>query len=431
MSRILAAYEERTPGSRRLHQQASALLPNGVTHVGRYLHPYPIYVERAQGSRKWDVDGNEYVDFFGGHGALILGHNHPAVMEAVSRQLSRGVHYGASHELEVRWAELIHQMIPSAERIRFTVTGTEASLMALRLLRAFTGKSKIIRFAGHFHGWHDHVCFPAGGAPGIVDGIVEEMIILPPNDIEAVRKVLTERTDVAGVMIEPTGATFGMVPVGGDFLRQLRALTSETGTLLLFDEVICGFRCSRGGAQAFHGVMPDVTTLAKIVAGGFPGAAVCGRTDILSLLDYPNGPSTSPKVVHQGTYNAEPVSAAAGIATLTEVRDGDVIERANRTAAAIREGCAEAIRRKSIDWCVYGCFSEFHIYPGGSAPPKAKGTVPAALLHNIRLGMLCHGVDLIGWPGGLVSAVHTAEDVDRTVTAFRHTLDWLGDEGAF
>src|SRR3984957_7010874 len=155
-SRILRAYWEKTPRSRELHTRAGALLPNGVTHVTRYLEPYPIYCTRAAGSHKWDADGNEFVDYFGGHGALILGHNHPGVLDAVQKQVALGSHYGASHELEICWAELIHEMVPSAERLRFTNSGTEATHLALRLARAFSGRNKIVRFSGHFHGWHDH-----------------------------------------------------------------------------------------------------------------------------------------------------------------------------------------------------------------------------------------------------------------------------------
>lgn len=428
MSRILAEYERRTAGSLRLHSKASGLFPNGVTHVGRYLEPYPIYVTRAFGARKHDVDGNEYVDYFGGHGALILGHNHPSVMDAARTQLGLGVHYGASHELEIQWAELIQQMVPSAQRVRFTVTGTEASMLGIRLARAFQKKAKIIRFAGHFHGWHDHVCFSSGGADGIVDGLVEDVILLPPNDIDRVKQVLADRDDVAAVILEPTGASFGMIPTGGAFLRELRAVTAERQVLLIFDEVICGFRCSSGGAQKHFQIQPDLTVLAKILAGGFPGAAIVGRADILAPLDYTA--AAPPRVMHQGTYNAEPVSAAAGIATLQQVRDTDALDRANKAAAAIREGCNEAIRRKGVKWVVHGCFSEFHIHPVGTKPPVEKGTVPLRLVHKIRLGMLCHGVDLNGWPGGLCSSVHNAGDVERTVEAFRHTLDWLGEEAA-
>ena len=183
-SKILRAYAEKTPGSQALHNRAKAILPDGVTHVGRVLAPHPLYVDRAAGSRKWDVDGNEYVDYLGGHGALILGHGYPAVVEAVTAQAGKGAHYGACHALEVQWAEQVQRLIPSAQRVRFIVIGTEVTHFALRVSRAFTGKSKIVRFAGHFHGWHDHVCFPPGGAPGILAGIVEDTLVAAPNDLQ-------------------------------------------------------------------------------------------------------------------------------------------------------------------------------------------------------------------------------------------------------
>lgn len=440
-SGILSAYAEKTPRSRALHERAKTLLSNGVTHVGRYLEPHPLYVERAAGSRKWDVDGNEYVDYFGGHGALILGHNHPAVMTAAAAQLLKGVHYGASHELEIKWAELIGELIPSAERVRFTNTGTEATLLGLRVARAFTGRNKIIRFAGHFHGWHDHVSFPAGGAPGILPGIVEDTLIVDPNDTARVEELLSSRDDIAAVMLEPTGATFGQIPTGVEVLRRLRAATSAHGVLLLFDEVITGFRCSPGGAQQFYGITPDLTTLAKIVAGGFPGAALAGRRDVLSVLDYQqeNGRIVSPPVLHQGTYNAGPVSAAAGIATLTEIRDHDVVGRANRTAAAIRDGINAVIRKHGLSWCAYGLFSDFHLYCGSATPEEIyaggvpwrqlKGSIRPELVHKIRAGLLLHGVDVAGWPGGVVSAAHTGEDVERTTAAFDATIEMLKAEG--
>jgi glutamate-1-semialdehyde 2,1-aminomutase len=441
-SAILRAYAEKTPRSQAMHRRAAALLSNGVTHVGRYLEPHPVYVERAAGSRKWDVDGNEYVDYFGGHGALILGHNHPAVVEAVTAQLPKGVHYGASHALEVEWAELIREMIPSAECVRFTNTGTESTHLALRIARAFTGKTKIVRFAGHFHGWHDHVSFPPGGAAGIVPGIVEEVLFADPNDTARVEELLASRDDIAAVILEPTGATFGQIPTGGGVLRHLRASTARHGVLLIFDEVISGFRCSPGGAQKYYGVTPDLTTLAKIVAGGYCGAAVAGRADVMSVLGYrlADGRIEAPPVLHQGTYNAGPVSAAAGIATLRLIRGGDVTERANRTGAAIRDRLNKALRRRGVDWCAYGEFSAFHIHCGGASAEdiyagkvpwrRLKGGTPPELAHKIRAGMLLHGVDIMGWPGGVVSAVHSEEDVERTGEAFEATLAMLQAEGA-
>jgi len=440
-SKILRAYAAKTPGSRTLHQRAKALLPNGVTHVGRYLEPHPVFVERAAGSRKWDVDGNEYVDYLGGHGALILGHNHPAVVAAVAAQVQKGAHYGASHRLEVEWAEMIRQLISSAERVRFTTSGTEATHLALRVSRAFTGKSKSIRFAGHFHGWHDHVCFPPEGAPGILPGIVQETFLVAPNDSAPVEKLLSSRDDIAAVILEPTGATFGQIPTSGEVLRRLREVTARNRVLLIFDEVISGFRCSPGGAQRFYGVTPDLTTLAKILAGGYPGAALVGRADVLGVLDYrqEDGRIQPPQVLHQGTYNAGPVSAAAGIATLQQIRDTDAAERATRTAAAIRAGINEAIRRRGLGWCAYGLFSDFHLFRGHASPEdiyagkvpwqQLKGGVSLDLVHKIRAGFLLHGVDLTGWPGGLVSAAHTEEDVRRTVAAFEATFDMLQAEG--
>src|SRR5678815_1220602 len=214
-SKILQAYAEKTPRSRALAERAKTLLSNGVTHVGRYLEPHSVYVERAAGSHKWDVDGNEYVDYFGGHGALLLGHAHPAVVEAVQQQVTQGTHWGSSHEAEVRWAELVQRLVPCAERVRFTASGTEASHLALRLARAFTGKSKVVRFVGHFHGWHDQVAsgslshFDGSVPAGIPSVLVEQTILLPADDIAVATQALQTRDDIAAVILEASGASWG------------------------------------------------------------------------------------------------------------------------------------------------------------------------------------------------------------------------------
>src|SRR5690242_7968575 len=291
-STIVSAYRERTPQSERLAAEAQRLLPSGITHDSRHCEPYGIYVERAAASRKWDVDGNEYVDYFGGHGALLLGHNHPAVLAAVQEALAQGTHFGANHRAELRWAELVTTLVPSAEKVRFTSSGTEATLMALRLARAFTGKSKLVRFLTHFHGWHDHMTaghsshFDGTPTSGVVAGITDNTILLPPGDIAALREAFARHHDIAAAILEPTGSGFGTVPHAPSFLEALREETRKSGAILIFDEVVTGFRVSPGGAQRHYGILPDLTALAKILAGGLPGGAVAGRRDILDELDF-------------------------------------------------------------------------------------------------------------------------------------------------
>jgi glutamate-1-semialdehyde 2,1-aminomutase len=317
-SAIVADYRARTGGSAVLYERAAKVLPSGITHDARYLDPYSIHVSRAVGPRKWDVDGNEYVDYFGGHGAMLLGHSHPAVIEAVKRQIELGTHYGSSHELEVRWAELVCELIPSAEKVRFTASGTEASHMAIRLARAYTGKDKIVRFIGHFHGWHDTVAAGATShydgttTPGVPQSVADLTILMPSDDVGAVVKLLESRDDIAAVMFEPSGASWGQVPLPPDFIQTVRDVTTKRGVVMLMDEVITGFRWSSGGAQKAFGVTPDLCILAKIVAGGLPGGAVAGKREILDLIDHAStAAKKQERIGHPGTYNANPLSAAA------------------------------------------------------------------------------------------------------------------------
>ena len=450
-SRIFQDYIEATPASAELYGRARQIFPGGVTHQARLLEPHPISVCRAEGSHKWDVDGREYVDYFGGHGALMLGHNHPVIQAAVREQISRGTHYGASHPLELEWAELIQSMVPSAERVRFTVSGTEATHLALRVARAYTGKPKLVRFATHFHGWHDHVAFgkeSAGPKPpaGILQEIVDNVVVCPPGDLTRLDELCRGRDDVAAVILEPTGATFGKVPLDPRFLSEVRRWTAQRGIVLIFDEVVSGFRCSLGGAQGFYGVTPDLTTLAKVLGGGYPGAALVGRAEVMKVMDYQDGKDGrgAPLVAHYGTYNAAPVTASAGIATLKYLQATNLIGRANASAATLREAMNAAAQRLGCDWCVYGDFSAFHIFPnpgheaisaqdimaGRVDSWKLRGAASTELQHKVRVSFLCSGVDILPWPGGLVSGVHTDEDLQRTVEAFEGLLKMLDREGS-
>src|SRR5215470_8866955 len=344
-SAIGSRYETEFAKSRRLFAEAKKIFPDGVTHDLRSLEPFPIYVERAAGAHKWDVDGHELIDYWCGHGAILLGHSHPAVVEAVRRQMGRATHPGACHELELEWGRWVQRLVPSAERLRFVSSGTEATLMALRLARIFTGRPRVLKLAGHFHGWHDFLApgadLPADGSPvpGVLPAVQGDTVIVPPNDAEAVERALAADAQIGCVILEPTGGHFGAVPLRGEFLRALRDVTARHGRLLIFDEVITGFRVHPGGAQGHYGVTPDLTTLAKVLAGGLPGGCLAGRADIMAGLEFRPG---KPKMKHPGTFNANPLSAAAGAAALRIVATGEPNRKANESARLLRNKLNEA-----------------------------------------------------------------------------------------
>ncbi len=448
-SGIEAAYRERTRGSEALAREAAGVLPSGITHDSRYIRPYGIYVEKAKAGRKWDVDGNEYVDYFGGHGALLLGHNRAEVVEAVHAALDDGTHFGAGHPREVRWARLVQEMVPSAERVRFTSSGTEATHMALRLARAFTGKTRLLRFRAHFHGWHDHMTsgytghFDGSPTPGVLPSVAENVVLVDPEDAEGLAAALAAHDDIAAAIIEPTGATFGVVPASAGFIARLRELTEQHGVVLIFDEVVTGFRVSPGGAQGHYGITPDLTTLAKILAGGLPGGAVVGRKDIMDALDFERAAEAGrEKILHPGTFNANPVSAAAGLAALEIIRDGDACARANDYAGELRERWNGVLEEAGVPWAAYGSFSGFMLFanPENRAITPSKfdpmevgyeelKSKPADLMRKLRLAMLVNGVEITGWPGGLASAAHDENDLEQTVAAFRESIAMLKREG--
>jgi len=441
---LIQKYTEKTPKSRALYQRARETFPSGVTHDTRYLAPYPLSVEHAQGAHKWDVDGHQYIDYFGGHGALMLGHNHPQVTEAVQDQLTKGTHYGASHELELQWAEQIIQMVPCADKVRFTGSGTEASLLGLRIARAYKNKPKILRFTANFHGWHDQVAFGASpgfdGTPpaGITEDNIENSVLCEPNNIDQVKQALENHDDIAAVILEPTGASFGRVPTPGEFLRQLRELTKDHNVLLIFDEVITGFRVAPGGAQGHYGVTPDMALFAKIVAGGFPGGAVAGRANIMDVMTYRDDTqwNSTHRVPHQGTFNANPISARAGLTTLELVATGEVTDQANHNGDTLRAAMNDVIQKHNLNWLVYGEFSGFHILPltedqtytltdiyDGTIPHSVlKGGTTTSQIHLIRCGLIAEGVDIVPWPGGVISSVHTQADLEQTAEAFGRIL---------
>lgn len=449
-SRIVAAWRQASPASAALAAEAATLLPSGISHDARHVEPYGPYIARARGAHKWDVDGRRYIDFFGGHGALILGHAHPVVTAAVAEALPEGTQFGANHPREVAWARAIQRLVPAAERIRFTSSGTEATLLAVRLARAFTGREVLLRLAGHFHGWNDHMTsgytshFDATPTPGVLGAVAAASPVLPPGDLDAVEAVLRRRRDIAGLIYEPTGSTFGQVPLDAAYAQGLRDLTNKYGVLLIFDEVITGFRVARGGAAEAFGVRPDLVTFAKILAGGLPGGAVAGRREILDQIDFAAMEAAGrEKVGHPGTFNANPVSAAAGIACLTLLAETDANDIANARAASLRAALNEMLAAEGMKWAVYGTFSGFHLFTNPRHRPEVTPQnfdamrCPMAELkgadktpvNRMRLALYLNGVDPNPRLGGFTSAAHSEDDIAETVAAYRAALRLLRAEG--
>jgi glutamate-1-semialdehyde 2,1-aminomutase len=437
-SKVMDTYRAMHPKSGALYERARNVISGGITHDGRHLNPYPVYVDRALGSRKWDVDGNEYVDYWMGHGALILGHCHPAVVAAIQRQAGRGTHLGASHELEVRWAELVSKLIPSAEMVRFTMSGTEATHLAMRIARAYTNRPKILKFQGHFHGWHDGVALavdPPYDVPwsaGVPTSTLDQILLCPPNDIKAVETVL-QRGDVAAVILEPAGGGSSTIPTIPGYLQELRSLTERLGVVLIFDEVISGFRYSPGGAQAYFGVTPDMTTLAKIVAGGLPGGAVVGKKPLMSMMARRGDPvwDRSQRVAQNGTFNSNPLCAAAAIATLELVSDGSLHARANKVGDELRASLSDVMKRVGVPGTTFGDVSIFHVSFEGK-PGLAGFDRPRRgdLYQLLRCALLNHGLDCSSYHGW-ISAVHSDEDMDRTVQGYEAAFKDMAADGAF
>jgi glutamate-1-semialdehyde 2,1-aminomutase len=413
----------RCPQSVALYERAQRVFPSGVTHDSRHHLPFPLYVTHAQGSRKWDADGNEYIDYRMGHGALLLGHNHPTVTAALVAQAQKGTHYGACHDLEVRWGELVQEIVPSAEMVKFFSSGTEATMMAMRLARAYTGREKIVKIQGGFHGWHDYATVamqPPYDVPlskGVPQATAGTVLAAPPGDAGEIERLIVESGDVAGVILIAGGA-------GKEYLQAVRDITRRHGVVLIYDEVVTGFRYAPGGAQEYYGVIPDMTTLAKILAGGLNGAAVASSRDILSLFDLRDDDpqwSRFGRIHHPGTFNGNPLSAAAGVACLEIVKDGAVQRKATATADAIRDGMNDVLRRRGVEGNAGGDVSLLNL------SLKTPGSKDRAFSHLLRSAMQLGGVDFSG--GMIVSAVHDERDVSQTVDAFDRSLALLADDG--
>lgn len=436
------AHRKTRPRAVELYSRALESLAGGVGHDLRRGHPLPLYMSRAAGSRKWDEDGREYIDYGMGNAALLLGHAPPEVCRAMRDALDLGFHFGNDHPMQLEWAELIRKLVPCAERVRFVNSGSEGSMLALRVARVFTGRNRVLRFEGHFSGWHDGVGkgamipFDEPVSAGIPPAVLDTIEVVPA-DLDRVAEVLEKDRDIAAVMLEPSGASWGTAPLTVEFNERLRDLTRAAGVLLVYDEVITGFRYAPGGYQEYAGITPDMSFHGKIVAGGMPGGVVAGRADIMEVFDYTGDAHHDryERVHHLGTFNANPVSTAAGIATLKQAATGLPHERANRLAGRLRQGMDDILREEGVAGYVYGDVSIFHVYleafPGSGASDRdqlatrdvhvLKG-IPAPVVAAFQKMLLARGIDLVSYTGGVTSSAHTDEDIARTLDAFGEVI---------
>ena len=442
MTTILEEYIARHPGSAQRYAEATRIFPGGVTHDNRYAQPFPLYLTHGSGPHKWDVDGNEYIDYVSGHGALLLGHSHPAVVAAVAEQITRGTHLGACTDEELRWARAIQALMPSIEKLRFHSSGTEATLMAMRLARAYTGKNKIIKLQDHFHGWHDYAM--AGSdrpAPGVPAESWDSMVIVPSGDLEAVEDALNRDSDIAGLILEPTGAHYGQLPFDvPNYLKGLRELTAQHEVILIFDEVVTGFRASPGGAQVLYDVAPDLTTMAKIVAGALPGGAVGGKADIVDMIAHRGDPEwdNQNRVYHPGTFNGNPLSAVAGAVCLELIASQPINQRADAMAGRLKRGLNETLGKMEVSGHAHGIASMIHLVLADcdcdreicNMPHREiKETFGSPGVTALKRSMQNNGVDIMGRDAFLVSATHSEADIDRTLAAVEKSLAEVRAEG--
>ena len=376
MQRVMRYFDERCAGSRRLAEQARAVIPGGVQHNLAFNHPFPLAIAQAEGAHMTDVDGNRYIDFLQAGGPTLLGANHPAVRRKVNEVLEAcGPVTGLLHEYEVKLVELVCRVMPGVDMVRLLGSGTEAVMGAVRLARAYTGKKWIIKIGGAYHGWSDQLVYgmrlPGTGrmeAVGIPRGATGSTQECHPNDLDALRRKLQLnrlRGGTAAVLLEPLGPESGTRPVHADYNRQVRALCDEFGALLVFDEVVTGFRLGMGGAQAYFGVLPDLTVLGKCLTGGYPMAgAIGGRRDVMMLLVGGIG-TTARRAFVGGTLSANPLSCAAGYHALLEAERLDAAGAAGRAGDRLCRGLAAIIERLGLPYVAYNMGSIVHLQTSG------------------------------------------------------------------
>ena len=424
-----------------LYEEAKRHIPSGASsNVRVHAHdPFPILFRKGLGSRVWDVDDNEYVDLLSSYGAVVLGHSHPAIVNAINEQIQSGTMLGTTTELEVEVAKKIQSAVPAAELVSFTNTGTEATMEAIRIARAFTGRDTILKFEGHYHGHHDYVLFSVESPsvvagleqspsklpyyPGIPDEISRTVVVAPWNDLVALERILKRNAnDLAAIITEPVMGSAGIIPPKDDYLKSVRELADKYDVLLIFDEVLTGFRIAPGGAQEFYGVKADLACYAKALGGGTPIAAVAGRQDVMGMI----GPG---KIGYGGTYNGNSLCLAAANATLDELLkdDGASFRHMHLTGAEIVEGLRDLMTRYDQDGIVQGIGPMFQLYfTEAKKILSYRHTLQTNFdkFRDFRDLMLHRGVYL--HPDGtermMITTAHKNDDVDRVLSAAEDSL---------
>jgi glutamate-1-semialdehyde 2,1-aminomutase len=424
--------------AREILERAARVLPGGVLGSHAQVPGLEFVVREGRGAYLWDTTGRRYLDYLLGSGPMLLGHAHPAVVEAVERQLGRGTTYLLVNEPIIELAEALCHAVPCAEQVRFTSSGTEATFFALRVARAFTRRDKILKFEGGFHGTHDYSlmsvsprspkAFPAPmpDSAGIPHAIEGEVLIAPYNDLATAEALIeTHRHELAAVIVEPYQRV--IVPAPG-FLQGLRVATRRSEVPLVFDEIVTGFRLAYGGAQEYYGVVPDLAAFGKVIAGGFPLAAVCGPAEIMKHFD-PALDGRPEYVAQAGTLNGNPVSAVAGLATLAELRKPGTYERLHRTGARLRAGLAAAVRRHGLAAQVSGEAPVFDVIFTDRPVVDYRATLTADRGRIARFNGDCLSRGVVKAANKIyVSLAHTDQDVDETVAVFDQVLAEIARE---
>jgi len=431
-----AEYAAKTPRSRALHEEAAAVMPGGNSRTTTFFDPYPFYFQRGQGAHVWDADGIERVDFNNNYTSLVLGHAIPDVIKAVQAVAESGLSFPGPTEHEIRLAEMITRRVPSVESLRFTNSGTEATMNAVRLARAFTNRPKIAKFEGAFHGTHDWVMVsvtgdtkawgnrrkpkPIAWSAGIPPAVLKHVVVLPWNDAEACEEILTaEAANVAALIIDPYLCNGGLVPPADGFMARLREITERHGILLIMDEVI-SFRTAWGGGQERLGVRPDLTTFGKVIGGGLPVGAFGGRRDVMAFYDPRKGGA---RISQGGTFNANPVTMAAGVATLNALTP-EAYTRLDALGDRLRGGISRLFANTRRRGQVTGVGSLFWLHWTPETLTDYRSTRPkdAEMPPRVFMGMLNEGILMTQRGLGACSLAMSDEDVDRFVNALARVL---------